>query len=332
MPSVDVTSSLVSVKQRGIFWILSSALGYSLFTVLGKNVLEQLTAGDVLVWRFVIAAPISWSIVSVRWRMGVGGSPRSVPWLPPYLAGVSFGLMAYFAFAALDRLTGAIYIVLCYTYPAMVAVGAWLLGKPTAKRVWIAIALTLVGVGFTVPEIEFGGDGRAVAGMILTVANAFIYACYILYSERLMTPRSNPDGAPTSNDGFVTAAWGMTGSLTFAIALAIANGGVTAPSGGKYVWSMIGLAVISTVVAATAFLLAVARLGPATAALFASIEPALTLVWIVLFLGETLVPIQIVGAVLVIAGVVWSQRARSIDPEANGVDPVNESARGVRAP
>ena len=316
----------MSAKQRGVLWILASAGGYSLFTVFGKNVLEQLTASDVLVWRFLIAAPISWVIVALRWRLGKGGSPRDVRWLPPYLAGVSFGIMAWFAFAALDRLTGAIYIVLCYTYPAMVAVGAWLLGKPTSKRLWVAIVLTLVGVGFTVPEIEFGGDGRAVAGMVLTILNAFIYACYILYSERLMTTPSSDDSTPArSNDGFVTAAWGMTGSLSFALVLAVLSGGVQAPSGAKFVWSMIGLGVISTVVAATAFLLAVARLGPAPAALFASIEPAITLVWIVVFLGESLVPIQIIGAVLVIAGVVWSQRARTGDQ-------VSEPTREVLAP
>lgn len=316
----------MSAKQRGVLWILASAGGYSLFTVFGKNVLEQLTASDVLIWRFLIAAPISWVIVALRWRLGKSGSPRDVPWLPPYLAGVSFGIMAWFAFAALDRLTGAIYIVLCYTYPAMVAVGAWLLGKPTSKRLWVAIVLTLVGVGFTVPEIEFGGDGRAVAGMVLTILNAFIYACYILYSERLMTtPSSDDSTAARNNDGFVTAAWGMTGSLSFALVLAVASGGVQAPAGAKFVWSMIGLGVISTVVAATAFLLAVARLGPAPAALFASIEPAITLVWIVVFLGESLVPIQITGAVLVIAGVVWSQRARAGDR-------VSEPTREVLAP
>lgn len=316
----------MSTKQRGVLWILASAGGYSLFTVFGKNVLEQLTASDVLFWRFVIAAPISWAIVAVRRRLGVGSSLRDVRWLPPYLAGVTFGLMAYFAFAALDRLSGAIYIVLCYTYPAMVAVGAWLLGKPTSRRLWGAIALTLVGVGFTVPEIEFGGDGRAAMGMLLTLGNSLIYACYILYSERLMTtPDVDDPTASRSNDGFVTAAWGMTGSLTFALILAAASGGVDAPTGAKFVWSMIGLGVISTVVAATAFLLAVARLGPAPAALFASIEPAITLLWIVLFLGETLVPIQIVGAALVIGGVVWSQRARSVGD-------VNSPEREVLAP
>jgi drug/metabolite transporter (DMT)-like permease len=35
----------------------------------------------------------------------------------------------------------------------------------------------------------------------------------------------------------------------------------------------------------------------------------MALSWLVIFLDESLVPVQIAGAVLVIVGVVWSQRA-----------------------
>lgn len=51
----------------------------------------------------------------------------------------------------------------------------------------------------------------------------------------------------------------------------------------------------------------VARLGAARASLIATIEPVLTLTWAVLILSETLVALQVLGAVLVLAGVVWTQ-------------------------
>jgi drug/metabolite transporter (DMT)-like permease len=57
-----------------------------------------------------------------------------------------------------------------------------------------------------------------------------------------------------------------------------------------------------------AFFLGVRHLGPAPAALIAATEPVLTLIWIVTILHETLEPIQLLGAALVIAGVIWSQR------------------------
>ena len=320
----------MSAKQRGVLWILISASAYSLFTVFGKNVLEQLATTDILFWRFAIAAPVGWSIVAVRRSRGLGAAVRDVRWIPPFLAGVSFGLMAWVAFESLERLSGALYIVLCYTYPAMVAVGAWFLGKPTSRQLWGAVTLTLIGVALTFPEITSGTDGRALIGMFLTLLNSLIYACYILYSEKLVgSPTTTAIDAPEPivrrHDGFITAAWGLTGSLFFALVVVATVGGIDAPSGPKYVWSTIGIAVIGTVVSTTAFLLGVALLGPAPAALVASIEPAITLLWVVWFLGESLAPIQLLGAALVISGVVWSQRARSVDR-------VTEPAREVPAP
>jgi drug/metabolite transporter (DMT)-like permease len=298
----------VSSTRRGVLWILTSAFAYSLFTVFGKNVLEQLRTTDVLFWRFMIAVPISWSVVAFRRSRGVGAS--------------------VVAFESLERLSGAVYIVLCYTYPAMVAIGAWFVGKPTSKQLWGAVALTLVGIALTFPEISSGTDGRAITGMFLTLANSFIYACYILYSEKLVGTSASSTTRQSSrytHDGFITAAWGVTGSLVVATIVVATVGGVDIPSGHKYVWSMLGLGVIGTVVSSTAFLLGVKYLGPAPAALVASIEPAITLVWVVLFLGESLAPIQLLGAALVISGVVWSQTSRRVRP-------VNPLGREVLAP
>ena len=115
-----------------------------------------------------------------------------------------------------------------------------------------------------------------------------------------------------------------SGAFVFAAVLAIGSGGVSAPHGAKFVWSMLGLGVVSTVVSGTAFFLGVRHLGPTPAALVASTEPVLTLVWVVTILGETLVPIQIVGAALVIIGVIWSQRVPGVA--------LSESAPGVPGP
>lgn len=291
--------------------MLISALAYSLFTVFGKNVLEQLGTTDVLFWRFAIAMPVSWAVVFVRRRSGFGPRPLDVDWKPRVLAGVAFGFMAYLAFAALDRMPGALYIVICYTYPAMVAVGAWLLGKPSSKHIWWAAAITLLGIAFTVPEVVKGTDDAALIGMLMTLGNAFIYACYILFSERLVV---HTDESTSAGDGFIAAAWGFTGAFVVGAILSVASGGLDAPTGAKYVGSMIALGVVSTVVAGTTFFLGVKHLGPAPAALVAATEPVLTLIWAVTILDESLVPVQILGAALVIVGVFWSQRVPSVNP------------------
>ena len=286
--------------------MLVSASAYSLFTVFGKNVLEELGTLDVLFWRFAIAVPVAWSFILIRtWRGGP--HPLSVAWKPRFWAGVTFGAMAWLAFAGLDNLPGALYIVIIYTYPAMVAIGARLLGKTMPTQVWLAVGLTLIGIAFTVPEVISGAGGATMIGLVFTLGNALLYAGYVLFSERLVTGSGG-------GDGLVASAWSLTGSLAFALMVNVFSWPIDVPNSFKGASSMVGLGVISTVVASMAFFLGVKRLGPAPAALIASTEPVLTLIWIVLFLGESLVPIQLLGAVLVITGVIWSQRAQTEIP------------------
>lgn len=280
--------------------MLVSASAYSMFTVFGKTVLKELEAIDVLLWRFFIAVPAAWLFIVIRHQRG-GPSPFSVAWKPRFAAGLVFGSVSWLAFAALDRMPGALYIVIMYTYPAMVAVGAYFLGRPTSKHVWMAIAITLVGIALTVPEVINGAGGATVVGLILTLSNALMYATYMILSERLV--RGDQAG-----DGLVASAWSLTGSLAFAVVIAIVKWPPDFPDTLNGIGSMFGLALISTVIASMGFFLGVRHLGPASAALVATTEPVLTLIWVVIIFGDSLKAIQLLGAALVIIGVVWSQR------------------------
>lgn len=301
-----MTTAQHNAKRQGILWILTSAFAYSVFTVFSKRILEEVKPTDVLFWRFVIATPIIWIVVATRAKLRVGPNPLRVAWHPRFLMGLLFGLLAWFAFVGVDKLPGDLYVIIIYTYPAMVAIGAWLLGKPTSRHLWIALAITTVGIGFTVPEIFDGSQDAAVFGFVLTILNAALYACYILYSERIV---NDTKGHHLAGDSFVAAAWGMLGSILVAVVVAVSSGGIEAPHSTVAILCMIGLGVISTVVSQTAFFLGVSKLGPAPAALVAASEPVMALSWLAIFLGESLRPIQIAGAGLVIVGVVWSQRA-----------------------
>lgn len=285
-------------------WVAVSALSYSLFTVFGKEVLEQLRPSDVLFWRFAIAVPISWFIVLVRARSRTGPNPLKVHWWPRFAMGILFGALALLAFAALDLMSGALYVVIIYTYPAMVACGSLLTGKTMPPHIWPALGVIVVGIALTVPEVVNGSGNSAVVGMLLTLGNAFLYASYILYSEKIVSSEDKSG----SGDSFVAAAWGMLGSLVFAAVVIAVNRGVRVPHGVGHLGAMFGLATVSTVVAMTSFFLGVARLGPARAAVVASLEPVLALVWLVVVSHESLEVVQVFGAACVFAGVFWAQR------------------------
>lgn len=292
-------------KKQGILWILMSALAYSVFTVMAKRLLDEIGPTDVLFWRFVIAAPVIWVVVLARAKSGRGPNPLRVEWHPRFAMGLLFGLLAWFAFVGVDKLPGDLYVIIIYTYPAMVAVGARLLGRPATRQLWTALAITTLGIVLTVPEIFDGAEGAAMFGFALTILNAALYAGYILYSERIV---NDTKGHRLAGDSFVAAAWGMIGSLIVAVAVAMCSGGVSVPETGVAVLCMFGLGIVSTVVSQTAFFLGVTKLGPAPAALVAASEPVMALSWLVLFLDESMRAIQVLGAALVIVGVVWSQR------------------------
>ncbi len=294
-------------KRSGITWILVSALAYSLFTVMAKRLLDEIGPTDVLFWRFVIASPVIWVVVLLRARARRGPNPLHVEWHPRFAMGLLFGLLAWFAFVGVDKLPGDLYVIIIYTYPAMVALGARLLGKPATRQLWTALGIITLGIAFTVPEIFDGSQDAALFGFALTILNAALYAGYILYSERIV---NDTKGHHLAGDSFVAAAWGMVGSLIVATVVALASGGVEVPDTGLAIACMFGLGIISTVVSQTAFFLGVSKLGPAPAALVAASEPVMALTWLVLLLDESMRAIQVVGAALVIVGVVWSQRVR----------------------
>lgn len=296
-------------KRAGVTWILVSATAYSLFTVMAKRLLDEIGPTDVLFWRFVIATPVIWVVVLLRARMRRGPNPLHVEWHPRFAMGLVFGLLAWFAFVGVDKLPGDLYVVIIYTYPAMVAIGARLLGKPATRQLWTALGITTVGIGLTVPEIFDGSQDAALFGFVLTLFNAALYAGYILYSERIV---NDTKGHHLAGDSFVAAAWGMVGSLLVAAVVAVASGGISLPDTEVAVACMFGLGIVSTVVSQTAFFLGVAKLGPAPAALVAASEPVMALTWLVVFLDESMRAIQVVGAGLVVVGVVWSQRTRPV--------------------
>jgi drug/metabolite transporter (DMT)-like permease len=77
------------------------------------------------------------------------------------------------------------------------------------------------------------------------------------------------------------------------------------PGGAWY--GLAGIAVFSTAVAISAFYAGTARIGAAQAALVSTVEPVWTISLAALLFGERLSTVQLIGGVLVIAGVIVAQ-------------------------
>lgn len=286
-------------QRDGLLLILVSAAGYSFLSVFTKWVYASGFDDplDVLIWRFIIAAPAMWGGLWLSRRRGTPARSAALPWRWLLAMGVLFGVVALAAFQALARLPASLYTVLIYTYPAMVALGALLFGERLPARSWAALGLMFVGVALTVPNFAASFEGAEPLGVALALANAALYAAYILLSSRLLR------GA---GGGAQAGAWSITGSLLFCLVIAAARG-LQMPAAPVAWAGLLGVAVISTAVPVFTFYAGMSRLGPAQASLLSTVEPVMTLTWAALLLGELLLPAQLVGAACVLGALVLLQ-------------------------
>ena len=284
--------------RRGIVWAALSATAYSASAVLGKHLLDDLRANELLFWRFSIAIPVCWFVLALRARRG-GPNPLGVPRRPLIAVGCLFCYMSWIGFVALDHLDTSLYIVLVYVYPAFVAAAAPLFGQRIPLATWLAIGLTIVGISLTVPDV-FEGAGRGDAfGVVLTLVQAVALATYTIVSSRVVTAHA---------DGLVTMGWSLD-RLVARHGRAVGRHRAAAAERRTCRARAVGFAIVPTIVSGACFYQALRYLAPTRVATIATLEPVLTIVWAVLLLGEELRPIQVAGGMLVLVGVIWAQRS-----------------------
>jgi drug/metabolite transporter (DMT)-like permease len=278
-------------------YCLLSALGFGAMAIFAKYAYgDGVNLVTLLAVRFTIAAVALWLLARAR---GAIGTPRAL------LAGALLGLCGYAVeaglfFGALTRIDASLASLVLYVYPALVLAGAVALGRDYIDgRRAAALFVSLAGVALVLA----GGDpGRFDGvGVLMALAAAVGYSAYVLGSDKAAegtTPLAFAAAVCTGAANAFLLAGLVLGELDFTFE----------PTG----WLWIGaLALVSTVLAITAFLEGMQRVGPGKAAIVSTVEPPFTVALAALCFGERLAPVQLLGGALVLAGVVVLQTQRS---------------------
>lgn len=293
---------------------LLSAACFGAMAVFGKLAYDAGMSPETLVLlRFWLATAVLVALLArPRSRSRGPVVPVSRPRLTASLALTALGLgalgyatQATLYFSALERMDAALVALVLYTYPALVTLAAALLGR---ERLTPARVAALVGAscGTLLVLVGAGAVELDPIGAVLALGSAVTYTVYILVSDATVERLS-----PMTLTTLV-----MTGAAVALTARAVLTGGVDlgfAPVG----WLWVGcIAVVSTVVAATAFFAGLRRTGPSTASILSTFEPVATATLAVLVLGEVLTPVQLVGGVLVLcsAGLVHLRQRPRLRP------------------
>jgi drug/metabolite transporter (DMT)-like permease len=238
-------------------------------------------------------------------------SRRELPYLVALgVAGIAMVQLLYFV--AIHRLPVGVALLIQYLGPLLIALWARFVGgEAVRRRVWAALALSLVGLALVVQiwtGVSFDGLGLAAA-----FASAVAFAVYLLLAEDGVR-RREPVGLLCLGFLFATVFWSAVqpwwsfpgNAVAQRVPLQGALDSVHLP-----VWALIlWIVVVGTIVP---FVLTVGALRhiPATrASIAAMLEPVVATVVAWAWLKESLATAQVAGAVVVLIAIALAQTAR----------------------
>ncbi|HEX2045016.1 MAG TPA: EamA family transporter [Gaiellaceae bacterium] len=233
----------------------------------------------------------------------------------------AFGILGlafvqFFYFVAIGRLPIGIALVIQYLAPVFVALWArFVVHEPVRRRLWVAIALSLAGLTLVVELWSgFTLDGVGVAAC---VAAALAYAVYLLMAERSLAGGRDATSLLAWGFAFAAVFWAVVQPwwsfpverVEGSVSLLGRLGEVDGP-----VWLLLAYVVaLGTVVPFVLLVSALHHVRATRLSVIAMLEPVLAAVVAFAWLGEELGAIQVVGGVLVLAGIVLAQTARPVD-------------------
>ena len=274
----------------------------AIFVVLARRTGAPLTS--ILAWRFLLAALLLTAAAG-----GVSGLrlPRALAIRLLLIGGGGQALISFLALRALDHLPAGTNAFLFYTYPAWVAVFAFVSGteRVDARRL-LALGISFAGIATMVGTPWSETSGVPLVGVLLSLSAAACYGLYIPAIGRLQ------EGIrPTVMSAYVAFGAGfihvVNGLATRTLTVQLTPGA----------WASIaGFAVIGTAVAFLLFLRGLAVLGPVRTAIVSTIEPFFTTLLGALVLTQPLPPSTLAGGALIAVAVILLQQQRGARNEA----------------
>ena len=246
----------------------------------------------VLAVRFAIAG----ACLVVLLRLRGERLPRGRPLVAlALLGGVGYVTQSLTYFFALTMASATLVSLLLYVYPAIVTIVAAVFLHERLSPLKIgAVGIVLVGTAMTIGPL---GGGRPL-GIVLALISALAYATYILVSAQVVP-----------HVGALPATTVVVLAATTTLAAITAVRGPNVPEDPIGWLAILGLALVSTVLAIGTFFAGVSRIGPSEASIVSTFEPVVTVVLAAAVLGEKVSPLQLLGGMLIIAAVIVLARA-----------------------
>jgi drug/metabolite transporter (DMT)-like permease len=306
----DVEQERRPVLGYAMVWV--AALLFAVNGTVSKVILESGISSTRLVQARTTGALVLLGLVLVLLApRSLRVTRRELPFLV-FFGAVGVAFVQWLYFVAIHRLPVGIALLIQYLAPLLVALWArYALHEPVRRRIWVALALALIGLALLVEVWE----GLTLDGLGVTaaLAAALAFALYLLLAERAVGRR---DPFSLSLYGFLFAAafWAVVrplwhfpaGRLTAETSLLGNFSDTELPIWALTAW----LVVLGTIVPFALVVWALRHLPATRVGIVAMLEPLVATVVAWAWLGEELAAVQLAGGAVVFGGIILAQTAR----------------------
>ena len=222
-----------------------------------------------------------------------------LPWLALFgLLGVMAVQLVYYQ--AIQRIPIGVALVIEYTAPLLI-LGYWRArGRHVGVGLWLAGVLTIAGCYFVVGAYDAQLRQVNTEGALLAALDAFILAAYFVLAERLVQ-RYSSWALLCAGFGTAAAAWSIVHPPWLLPWSAL---------GGELGPYVLGVVIIATVIPYLFSVGAVRLIPAARVGLTSTSEPVIAAVAAWLLIGQSLEVLQVVGGLIVVAGILVAQSVR----------------------
>jgi drug/metabolite transporter (DMT)-like permease len=241
-------------------------------------------------WRVALAIPVLW-IWAAR-ESGTGTIAAAFRNRAVFVAGVLFAGDLFFWHLALMNTTVANATFLATMAPIWVVLGSVFIGERVDRRTVAGLVLCVTGGGVLIGSSYTLAPDRLI-GDLYGVATSVFFGAYFLAVR--VARRTTPSGASTFASTVTTA--------VVLLVVAAALEPTLLPASGAGLLALVGLALVSHAGGQGLLAFALGHLSAAFSSLVIFLEAVAAALFAWVILGEAVGPEQVVGGVLILAGI-----------------------------
>lgn len=288
-------------RQRAIWGpllVVLAATGFSFKAIFIKVLYAEFPVDPetLLALRMLFSLPFF--LLMMAWAHDSTRELERRDWLGLVAMGfIGYYLSSYLDFVGLQYISAGLERLILFLQPTIVVLLSALLFRTKIRRHHaISLGLSYSGIALVfAANLQVAKDpGAILLGGGLVLASAICYALYMIGSGRVI-----PRVGAARFTGYASSA-----ACGFAIGQFFLMHGVSAlEQPAKVYWMCIAMAVVSTVMPIWLMAEGIKRIGANQVAMISAIGPVLTIFFGWLILNETITAVQMIGAALVLGGV-----------------------------